>query len=168
MTHQPRHHRHTPPTPPATPPDPLRVVPAPTEAPRPDARHGGGALALATGHARHPGRLMLIVTLALLAAMAWRMAAAEPAAARLSVDTVFEEVADNPVEAMAAPPIDDPAYDRATRCVKQPTKGARALVAWLPEISPRGVNWASTGASGGASTRPRCTPRGAPSTGTST
>lgn len=143
MTHQPRRHRHTPPT--VTPPDPLRVVPGPADtlghAPHPGARHGGGALALATGHARHPGRLMLIVTLALLAAMAWRMVDAEPAAARLSVDTVFEEVADNPVEAMAGQPIDDPAYDRATRCVKQPTKGARALVAWLPEISPRGVNW---------------------------
>ncbi len=84
---------------------------------------------------------MLLVMLALTLAMGWRMVAAEPAAARLSLGTVFEQVDDNPVEAMAGTAIDDPRYDRATHCVKQPTKGARALVAWLPTISPRGTNW---------------------------
>lgn len=120
MTHHPLHLRHRPATATAT-DAPRSVVAMPT--------------------LRRPGRLMLLVLLALTAALLWRMAAAEPAAARLGVDTVFGEVANNPVEAMAGTAIDDQRYDRATHCVKQPTKGAQALVKWLPTISPRGVNW---------------------------
>ena len=42
--------------------------------------------------------------------------------------------------AYAQLPIDDYAYDRATRCVKRPTPGALALVAWLEE-NAKGTSW---------------------------
>lgn len=116
---------------------PLHLRPRPARTGTPAAAPHAAALP----SLRRPGRLTLLVLLTLAAALLWRMAAAEPAAARLSVDTVFGEMADNPVEAMIGTAIDDQRYDRATHCVKQPTQGARALVTWLPKISPRGVNW---------------------------
>lgn len=93
--------------------------------------------------ARHTvGRHRAVLAALLLAvALVAHLASAEPASARLGVDTVFEQVDDNPVEALAGTPVDEPTYDRATHCVKRPTKGALALVAWLPRISPRGANW---------------------------
>ena len=42
--------------------------------------------------------------------------------------------------AVAAEPIDDYAYDRATRCLKRPSKGALAMVNWLQRNS-RGQSW---------------------------
>lgn len=87
---------------------------------------------------RHPIAITWIVLLAFVAFLAL---GAERSEARLGVNTVFDQVAGNPVDAMDADPIDDQSYDYATHCVKQPTKGALALVKWLPHISPRGVNW---------------------------
>lgn len=65
-----------------------------------------------------------------------------PAAeARLPLNTAFATVANNPAELLVNLPLDPLGYDPATRCVKQPTKGALALVAWLPTVSHRGSNW---------------------------
>ena len=61
--------------------------------------------------------------------------------AALPLDTPFSEVSDNPVESLLELPLDGMGYDRATHCVKSPTKGASALVRYLPKLSPRGVNW---------------------------
>jgi hypothetical protein len=44
------------------------------------------------------------------------------------------------VPAIAAEPIDDYRYDHATKCVKKPSRGARALVRWL-EKNVRGESW---------------------------
>jgi hypothetical protein len=77
-----------------------------------------------------------LVCVALLA-----LGCSAPAQAALPLDTVFGPVAHNPAERLVAIPIDDGGYDRATHCVKRPTKGAEALVKLLPKLSPRGVNW---------------------------
>ncbi|MDQ8045370.1 MAG: hypothetical protein AAGC46_16820 [Solirubrobacteraceae bacterium] len=61
--------------------------------------------------------------------------------ARLPLGEPFQAVADNPADSMLDVPIDDQTYDPATHCVKNPTKGALALVRWLPKVTPRGVNW---------------------------
>lgn len=66
---------------------------------------------------------------------------AAPANAALPLDAEFQAVSKNPVEALVALPLDDLTYDSATHCVKNPTKGAAALVRYLPKLSPRGVNW---------------------------
>lgn len=47
----------------------------------------------------------------------------------------------NPAQSLVDLPLDDLGYDRATHCSKQPTKGALALVKWLPKVSPRGQSW---------------------------
>ncbi|MBJ7472498.1 MAG: hypothetical protein JHD16_14425, partial [Solirubrobacteraceae bacterium] len=80
---------------------------------------------------------------ALVAALAFAIAGplAAPAQAALPLDTPFGAMKGNPAEALIDVPLDDMGYDRATRCVKQPTKGALALVKYLPKLSPRGVNW---------------------------
>lgn len=91
--------------------------------------------------ARHPRRTMLVTWLALVAFLLALGAVAERSEAQLSVHTVFDQVANNPVDAMDDTAIDDQQYDDATHCVKNPTKGALALVKWLPKISPRGVLW---------------------------
>ncbi len=67
--------------------------------------------------------------------------AAAPAVAALPLNTPFSAVSNNPVESLIDTPLDGWDYDRATRCVKHPTKGAAALVKYLPKLSPRGVNW---------------------------
>ena len=46
----------------------------------------------------------------------------------------------NPADKLAAVPIDDYAYDRATDCRKRPTPGALALVDWL-ESKASGTVW---------------------------
>ena len=46
----------------------------------------------------------------------------------------------NPADKLAAVPIDDYAYDRATDCRKRPTPGALALVDWL-ERNAKGTFW---------------------------
>lgn len=66
---------------------------------------------------------------------------ASSANAALPLDTEFSAVTKNPVEALVTLPLDDLSYDSATHCVKHPTKGAAALVKYLPKLSPRGVNW---------------------------
>ncbi len=43
----------------------------------------------------------------------------------------FKPVKGNPADRLVKLPIDDYRYDRATKCRKNPTKGADALVAWL-------------------------------------
>ncbi len=87
-------------------------------------------------------RTVVATWIALLAFIGALAAAADRGEARLALTTTFGPVSDNPVDAMDGTPIDDPAYDdAATHCVKQPTKGALALVRWLPRISPRGVLW---------------------------
>jgi len=63
------------------------------------------------------------------------------ARAALPLERPFSIQQDNPVERLIGIELDELGYDRATHCVKQPTKGARALVAWLPKVSPRGQNW---------------------------
>ncbi|MEH3053003.1 MAG: hypothetical protein PGN13_03210 [Patulibacter minatonensis] len=90
---------------------------------------------------RTPLRTATATLLAMLAFLGALALAADRSEARLALDTVFGAVAHNPVDAMDGTPVDDGGYDRATHCVKQPTKGALALVKWLPKISPRGVNW---------------------------
>ncbi|MBO9534358.1 MAG: hypothetical protein J7513_15405 [Solirubrobacteraceae bacterium] len=86
-------------------------------------------------------RHALTTWFALLAFLVALGAAADRSEARLSTGTVFGPVAHNPADALDDTIIDDQFYDRATHCVKQPTKGALALVKWLPTISPRGINW---------------------------
>lgn len=66
---------------------------------------------------------------------------ATPGQAALPLGQAFSAVADNPAEALIDLPLDDQSYDRATHCVKNPTKGASALVRYLPKLSPRGVMW---------------------------
>jgi hypothetical protein len=90
---------------------------------------------------RSRGRRLSATLLATLAFLVALSAAAERSEGRLSTTTVFGPVAANPADQLAGTLIDDPAYDAATHCVKRPTKGALALVDWLPEISPRGVLW---------------------------
>lgn len=82
------------------------------------------------------------VVVLLLAAVAFAAGPlAAPANAALPLDADFGAVTKNPAESLVALPLDDLTYDRATHCVKHPTKGAAALVRYLPKLSPRGVNW---------------------------
>lgn len=80
------------------------------------------------------------LVLALIVALGLTVLAA-PARAALPLDTEFREVTKNPAESLVDLPLDDLTYDAATHCVKHPTKGAAALVRYLPKLSPRGVNW---------------------------
>lgn len=98
-------------------------------------------LATLTPAAGSRRRTILTTWLTLLAFVALLGVGANRSEARLSVNTVFGPVANNPVDAMDAVEIDRQHYDYATHCVKNPTKGALALVKWLPKISPRGVMW---------------------------
>lgn len=88
----------------------------------------------------HLRSVLRAVAGALLAAVAISAVPASAGAA-LRLDTRFGPVSKNPVERLTAYALDDFRYDRATRCVKSPTKGAQALVKFLPKISPRGSNW---------------------------
>jgi hypothetical protein len=78
---------------------------------------------------------------ALVAALACTAAVAPASQAKIPLNTPFELVAGNPVEQLIDLPLDEQVYDEATHCVKNPTKGALAMVKWLPKVSPRGVNW---------------------------
>jgi hypothetical protein len=51
-------------------------------------------------------------------------------------------VKDNPADRLADQPIEDSAYDRATRCKNQPNAGITALADWLA-ANTRGVFWGS-------------------------
>lgn len=84
-------------------------------------------------------RLRIAATTALAATALVAIPATAPAA--LKLDTTFGTVKNNPVEKLTQYAIDPFQYDRATRCVKNPAKGATALVKLLPTLSPRGSNW---------------------------
>lgn len=90
----------------------------------------------------HPGRRRLAAfLLAVVVALGLSGALAATSEGRLPLDTPFDAVPGNPADSLVDLPLDDMGYDRATRCVKNPTKGALALVKWLPKVSPRGANW---------------------------
>ena len=81
-----------------------------------------------------PVRLLALVIVLGLAA---------PAAAHgQSWPVAYTSVAHNPADALAGLPIEDPTYDRATRCSKRPKPGTTALVAWLDRHAG-GVFWGS-------------------------
>jgi hypothetical protein len=52
----------------------------------------------------------------------------------------YRWVAGNPADRLVDRPIEQPRYDKATRCRKRPTRGALALVDWL-DHNARGVSW---------------------------
>ncbi len=85
--------------------------------------------------ARRLGLLMLLAAFALVGTLASASHAALP------IGESFGTVAENRADALVDIPLDDMGYDRATRCVKGPTKGALALVKELPKLSPRGTLW---------------------------
>ncbi len=98
-------------------------------------------LAIPRPHAWLPAPLALALAVVLVVAAALASPLVATSHAALPLDTPFAEVSNNPVESLIDLPLDQHAYDRATRCVKNPTKGASALVRYLPQLSPRGVNW---------------------------
>jgi hypothetical protein len=59
---------------------------------------------------------------------------------RLRLALTFLILCMSAASASAQVPIDDYAYDRATKCVKRPTPGALALVKWL-EQNAKGTSW---------------------------
>jgi hypothetical protein len=76
-------------------------------------------------------RLFFVAMLAMLLAL--------PARA-LADDNVFRTVPGNPADKLAKLPIDDYAYDRATKCLKHIPKGTLALQSWLGDHAG-GVFW---------------------------
>jgi hypothetical protein len=66
--------------------------------------------------------------------------AALPAAAVAAYPDSFGPVAGNPADALQTLPIERFTYDRATHCVKRPSRGATALESWLAAHA-RGVSW---------------------------
>jgi hypothetical protein len=78
-----------------------------------------------------PLALALGLTLALLLA--------SPAAA-LAWPQRYAAVAGNPADRLRHLPIEEAAYDPATRCTKRPRPGTEALVAWLEEHA-EGMSW---------------------------
>lgn len=105
--------------------------------------HKSGAARAAKGRGSSRAHAFVAAVIAVVAAAVALAAGplATPAQAALPLDTPFDAVTRNPVESLIDLPLDDLTYDSATHCVKQPTKGAAALVRYLPKLSPRGVNW---------------------------
>jgi hypothetical protein len=60
--------------------------------------------------------------------------------AAAAVAAPYGQVDNNPADRLADLPIDDYAYDHATRCRKRPMPGALAMVEWL-ERNAGGVSW---------------------------
>lgn len=85
-------------------------------------------------------RPLLTAALWLLAPLVLLLAPSAGNAA-LRVDQPFGSVSGNLAERLIDRPLDEYAYDRATRCVKQQPAGSKALVAWLPQVSKLGTNW---------------------------
>lgn len=79
--------------------------------------------------------------LAALTTLATSAALTAPASAGLRINEPFGPVTGNLAERMADVPVDEYAYDRATRCVKREPAGSKALVRWLPQVSKLGSNW---------------------------
>jgi len=77
-------------------------------------------------------RLLLAILISLLFAA--------PVHALIRLPPVPEPVPDNPADRLLAVPIEDPAYDPATRCTKSPRPGMVALQRWL-EANVRGESW---------------------------
>ena len=93
---------------------------------------------------------------------------AAPAAAHgSSWPIAYTSVAKNPADALADLPIEESEYDPATRCSKKPKPGMTALIDWLGD-NAKGVFWGTYRCEKWGRSRPLCTPRAAPSTGTST
>ncbi len=69
-------------------------------------------------------------------------AAALPAAAHAIPELPLAPapVAGNPADRLRSLPMEDPVYDRATRCSKKEKPGATLLVRWL-EANAEGANW---------------------------
>jgi hypothetical protein len=63
-----------------------------------------------------------------------------PAAAAAKFGTTFRPVAHNPANKLTKLPIDPYRYDYATRCLKHPQRGTRALEHWLGKHAG-GVSW---------------------------
>lgn len=109
------------------------------------AEHRPGARLTLTGGQRSRSRLSaragFVLALAVTVALTVILVAAGSAKAALPLDREFGPLKANPADGLISIPLDDLRYDRAKRCVKQPTKGAAALVKWLPRVSPRGTNW---------------------------
>ena len=77
----------------------------------------------------------------------------------------YTSVAHNPADALAELPIEEPTYDPATRCSKRPKPGMTALVDVARAQRRRRLLGHLPLREVGAAARPRCTPRGARSTG---
>jgi hypothetical protein len=80
---------------------------------------------------------MRLLVLALLFALPAAAAHAYP-----KLPDPLPPVADNPADALAELPIEDPAYDRAEKCSKRSKPGVVAMTAWLA-ANARGVFWGS-------------------------
>jgi hypothetical protein len=80
-------------------------------------------------------RSLLTLLLALLVS-------APAALAHPELDENPRPVAGNPADRLADEPIEDPVYDRATRCLRAKRPGIEALTRWLGE-NTRGVFWGS-------------------------